>query len=372
MATGQAHKVKGKKTKVPKSKKDATTADTDEIFTCPVCEEVIVDASESSKGQDSVYCTGDCSTWLHRHCACLSIQAFKLLEQSDEYYLCPNCKLVSQKSEIDFLKSEVTALKALITDIKASMPIQTPHSATISDPSSTPDPMSYANVLKGSLAKSSEKQPSASNRFDKKYNIVIQGIDECPSGTSKYKRDRQDLDSVVEVVNVLDSSLTKDSVCDCFRLGKYSQENSRSRPLLIKLACTRNVTSILANRSNLSGNEKYNNISVKPDMSKKQRQVENLLLKERYSLITERGVSRKDIKLKGNKLLVNNRVIGSVIESKYVPVSEQSDEFISADTEAPQVNETIDQSSQPLHSIHTPITHSQSHITSQQNSSSPQ
>ena len=52
-------------------------------------------------------------------------------------------------------------------------------------------------------------------------------------------------------------------------------------------------------------------------MSKQERQNERLLLKERYQLI-EAGTSRKDLRIRGYKLLVKNEVYGSVVENKFV------------------------------------------------------
>lgn len=99
-----------------------------------------------------------------------------------------------------------------------------------------------------------------------------------------YMREAQDLESVVNVIKVMDNSLDEQSVRDCFRLGKYSKE--KQRPILVKFACARNVTSILSNRRNLAGSEKYKKIYLKRDMTKLERQEESLLLKERSVLIS--------------------------------------------------------------------------------------
>ena len=36
-----------------------------ELYTCPVCEDQIMDSSNACKGQDAVFCEGNCSTCLH-------------------------------------------------------------------------------------------------------------------------------------------------------------------------------------------------------------------------------------------------------------------------------------------------------------------
>ena len=291
-----------------------------------------MDATETSQGQASVFCVGNCSTWLHRQCASLRVQAFNLLDKSDEPYLCPNCKLDSQKSEIDNLKSD---LKSVLTDLGAKFvssnyaPDTTPSTNVESSSlnttpstnveSSSLNPMSYADLLKSTIASASQhvQQLSVNSTKERKFNIVLYGIDECPEGTRKHDRVTQDHKSVVDVITVLDSSLDQHSVRDCFRLGKYSKENHRPRPVLVKLACAQNVTSLLSNRKKLSESQEYNKISIKRDMSKQERQEESLLLKERFAFISA-GTHRRDIKIRRNQLLVKNRVVGSVINLEFV------------------------------------------------------
>ncbi len=99
--------------KVTKKRANKSNRSSDS-YICPICEEAIVDATKTTEGQASVFCVGKCCTWLHRQCAALSVQAFNLLNKSDVPYLCPNCKLDSQKSEIDDLIT-IIVMKVLCT-----------------------------------------------------------------------------------------------------------------------------------------------------------------------------------------------------------------------------------------------------------------
>ena len=92
-----------------------------ELYICPVCEEVIKDTPEKTEGQASVFCAGVCSTWLHKQCAGLSVEAFKHLEQSVEPYFCPNCKISSQNEEIGNLKREIMDLRSVLTNLVAKI-----------------------------------------------------------------------------------------------------------------------------------------------------------------------------------------------------------------------------------------------------------
>ena len=70
------------------------------------------------------------------------------------------------------------------------------------------------------------------------------------------------------------------------------------------------MSSVLSKRSRLS---QLPNISIKPDLSPKERDIESKLLKERRSLISN-GVDSKLIKLRGNLIYVNNVKHGSVFK----------------------------------------------------------
>ena len=221
--------------------------------TCSVCEETIPDATKAEQTQDLIFCAGKCATWLHRQCAGLSVSAFKLLDNSEEPYLCPNCKLDAQKIEMDNLKKQIADLRSVVEQ-KITLPttnISNSSTRSFSSPSSSSASSHHfsANILK--------------------FNIVMYGIAESPEGTKKPERDTKDLESVVEVIRVLDSFLDAKSVRDCFRLGKFSRD--KCRPILIKFTCARYASSILSNSRKLAENEQYKKISIKRDMSKLER-----------------------------------------------------------------------------------------------------
>ena len=73
------------------------------------------------------------------------------------------------------------------------------------------------------------------------------------------------------------------------------------------------VSSILANRRKLRD---LPSIAIKPDMSPTDRKIEAILLKERYTLIKS-GVSKGQIKIRGNAIFVSNAKIGSVVNFEF-------------------------------------------------------
>ena len=97
------------------------------------------------------------------------------------------------------------------------------------------------------------------------------------------------------------------AVCDCSRIGKYSEP--RSRPLCVKFARSCDVATVLSNRYKLSKID-HPNIFLKPFMTTAERKVESILLKERRTLI-DSGIERNQIKIRGNSIYVNKTKVGS-------------------------------------------------------------
>ena len=86
-----------------------------EQFLCPICDDGITDATDGKPGDDSIFCEGGCSAWLHRRCAGLSKSAFTAVSKSDKPFKCPQCKLQELESEVSSLKGLVTNLSSHLT-----------------------------------------------------------------------------------------------------------------------------------------------------------------------------------------------------------------------------------------------------------------
>ena len=66
---------------------------------------------------------------------------------------------------------------------------------------------------------------------------------------ARSERMSHDLDAAVATLNKLNSDINHASIRDGFRLGKYKQNQSHPRPLLIKMNRAIDVVSILADMS---------------------------------------------------------------------------------------------------------------------------
>ncbi len=289
---------------------------------CIICEKVIKDSEGKSKGQDSIYCEGSCQGWLHRTCAGVPKPVFQAISLSQDPFLCVYCKNIKQEEKITNLESTIQDLRGVIDNLtqNAKKPVTQEPTVNWS---------SYAEVVQSTLPTNHLSLPTLpSNPGDRKYNIVVYGIQECAKGSSRHIRLSEDTGAVVSLVEKVDDSIPAQSIRDCVRLGKYDEK--RHRPILVKLSRTCEVSSILAGRKNLRGSPGF---SIKPDMTKAEREIEATLLKKRWELI-ESGIERKDIKIKGNTICVKDKKYGSVLNSVYKPITTQVIPIVLVDDQA--------------------------------------
>ena len=72
-------------------------------------------------------------------------------------------------------------------------------------------------------------------QVNRKFNLVVYGISECPNGTSQADRVKHDMDKSVSILSKVNNDISSYLVRDCLRLGRYNKDQNRPRPLLLKL-----------------------------------------------------------------------------------------------------------------------------------------
>lgn len=302
--------------------------------TCLICMEVIVDSTPRKPGHDSIFCDGECQSWIHRRCAGLSKLAFsKLCSVSNtKPFYCPNCRLEQQSLEISELKSTLSKVVVELAKFKenvskAPSPCECSETFTSEEGSPSSMPLLYSKVASADCSstpvvarlskatRASVKPPGSKTTVDtKKFNLVVYGIKECEKGLARMKRVLSDIETVCKSVKLISPDFSQHQIKDCFRLGKYSESLKRPRPLLVKLNSVSDVVAILSKRTSLPSSS---NVYIKPDLSASERKQELVLLKERRVLMNA-GIERKLIKLRGNKLYVGGEIRGQVVDGVFV------------------------------------------------------
>ena len=200
-------------------------------------------------------------------------------------------------SEVQTLKNTANALCKELSALKDSLkgresqsspaptnnvPVPVDDSAITPTPVTRTDPEHTAEGIK--------KLPHPSFTHDKKFNLVIFGVDECREGTSRSEQANSDLSQVPWILSSIDESFKSHSIRDSFRLRKFSIDRYRPRPILIKLLRSSDVSNILSKRRSLT--LPY---SIKSDLSLKERKQKSVV-KKRLSLI-QSGIERKFIRI---------------------------------------------------------------------------
>jgi len=188
---------------------------------CSICNKRIVDRCDKDKGEDAVYCEGKCNSWVHRQCAGLTQPCFKLISESKAPFLCVYCLLIQQASQINQLQNTVNNLTAQISELVGS------RSSRITE-ASTPvakanECMETSNDLPASNKKSLKTQIISEASNDRKFNVIVFGVPECKSETTRLEHLAKDSSSVISIFQKINSNLNESAVRDCFRLGRFNQ-----------------------------------------------------------------------------------------------------------------------------------------------------
>ena len=313
---------------------------------CGVCKGPIVDGKE-----EALLCEGKCGYWLHRGCASVSPSLYTELSTSDDPFICLSCTNIELRLEIKLLKSEISNMNAVrqqlsaleaevatlskqLTNLSSSSmaraAVSQPDLPTISNKSNDTSVPTYStatlkranNSANPSTTYSHAQSQPSGNRYsshsvssvDKKFNIVMYGVSECPKGSPRHERISYDTDLACKTIQSICPELREYAVCDCSRIGKYTEE--RSRPLMIKFVRSCDAATVLANRHKISKSD-HSKVFLKPYMTVAERKTESILLRQRRALI-ESGVERKLIKIRGNSIFVNKRKVGSANENTFI------------------------------------------------------
>ena len=288
----------------------------DRPASCVVCEKAIVEDTDEQDGDESIFCEGLCQGWLHRWCAGLTKAQFAVIGlKEDEQFECARCCLSAQQSEIARLRDSISAISLQLSELTAVVQKQQGSAIAASDRAKAPNLSSdksadYATAARGAVSDpASEIAATAAQSSsggvtplrgepqvsDRKFNIVVYGIQECSKGTRRLDRTKQDLEGLSSLLRTIDSSIQSQSIRDCFRLGKY-RPDQLPRPLLVKLNRAADGQNLLYNRAGLR--HPYN---IKADLPYEIRKTESILLRERWDLIQD-GADKKSIKIRGSKL----------------------------------------------------------------------
>ena len=210
-----------------------------------------------------LFCSGSCQKQLHLYCASVGESHYRALTSSGAPpFLCYCCFRAQKDEQVSMLLSVTASLKEEVTTLKSSrLETQPTPASTSTSTSQAAGSKITTEAAYSSREFDTHSTSHASHNSESKFNVVLFGVQECPSGMSKSARFESDLSNRVGVLSSIDSSIQPQSIRDCFRLGKFFPRASRPRPILIKFVRAPDVVSILSKKRNFS-----HPYSIKPDM----------------------------------------------------------------------------------------------------------
>ena len=272
-----------------------------------------------------VFCSGICQQWIHRYCGSISTQCYQAIREKNKLFRCFGCCTIQDGAEVEMLKNTIAEMKLEIAALHESLRSTRTESTSQVNASANLDASGRLHQTHAVGESSSETNPTGilhtpltvdagkKQRYhpDKKFNIVVYGIDECSKGTPRHNRLINDVHKVVSVLSSVDITIQSQSIKDCLRLGKFNPNQQHPRPLLVRFVRITDASNILSKRKDF-----YSPISIKPDMSPAERLRDSILLKERWKLI-QSGVARSDIKINEARMFVKRKLYGQVLNSTF-------------------------------------------------------
>lgn len=170
---------------MPPKKKQSSPTDV-----CCICCQAI------SAKDDALLCVGRCQQRLHRYCASVSEQQYKMLCEDNTPFLCPSCyreqhegEVKELKGAVETLKAELCQLKELLREVQGQLKHSVDAPCTCNNP-----PRSYAATVTATTSHS-EKMRSTAARGNTRGNTrqhLKQWQTVLPRRPSKPQRTKDD------------------------------------------------------------------------------------------------------------------------------------------------------------------------------------
>ena len=217
--------------------------------------------------------------------------------------MCVYCVLSNQAVQIAELKSTLAQLTSKLPSDLSDLPVS-------NTPINLPDDTATVTTEAATVTTKVDKPKLSTVHSEKKFNVVVYGIEESPPETKRETRTKHDLEHLVTSLSVIDASIKPHAIKDFFRLGKFKPGNKKPRPLLVKFLRSADTANSLRNKAQLSSP-----IYIKPDLTLEEQTQESMLLKERRSLI-DKGVDRRQIKLQNWSIYIDDKPHCKIVDAK--------------------------------------------------------
>ena len=164
---------------------------------------------------------GRCNSSVHRYCAGVTHYHYEKLTAGAEPFVCLFCLLKTHRALVSQLSQRLRVSRRTSEHEDCPAGETVNPGFVLTEPGKLPP--TYVTAMSGGGIETplptTTSNTKAKARFitDKKYNVVLNGVVECPPGSSHLACFGSDLDSVVTVLSDLDSNIQCQSTGECHR-----------------------------------------------------------------------------------------------------------------------------------------------------------
>ena len=269
-----------------KGKKNQSGAASAPEFPCLCC------GDNCAKNQQSVQCIM-CSLWGHKSCLKMSDTVFKSLEAQQKeggtaYSVCRPCQNFAQRVQHQLGETNKRQQETDKKVMENSENIQ----------KNTAEIEKLRQDMNKMSEKSSKEQETRDDRICeemqerevRRMNLILHGVEE-PSENLRANRERMERDKEMceEIFRTMKARTKKEDIRFCRRIGERRKE---PRPIVLGMQTEEEKRHILSKSRDLQGT-RFKNVSIVPDLTKKQRETEEKMKTEAEA--RNKNLSREDM-----------------------------------------------------------------------------
>ena len=234
-------------------------------YPCFKCDKEVTSKGAAAK---AVQC-GYCKLWVHQSCLKISDEVYNWIAQQ-QHFICDNCKHSASET-----KQQLMGFTTRLEELEERDKQREKEIANINKKlESVSKKADKGEEMVRDMAQDSELSVlrELNERESKRCNLVLHNIEESDSrvGAERRDHDLRIVGDILETIKQDDIDVEKD-VIYVTRLGEPNAD--KIRPMLLKLKKEAMKESVLWSAKHLKDTN-FDHISIKPDLTKKQRQME--------------------------------------------------------------------------------------------------
>ena len=281
---------------------------------CRKCDKILLECDDiTSREEHSISCDS-CHHWFHRGCTVLTDVEFDFLQDCNEAILfkCQNCletKGAEYKS-FSHIESKLNEMMTVMSEMKTQIlkEVEDKIDYKLKETQQQEKMESAIRIeLKQRLDETIEDEKERKEIEEKSNNIILHNVEE-----QEIENDNQKVEEIIKILDPQGSLAPNTGNLTIKRLGKKKSPEKgitlRPRPVQIVLPNPNSKNGILKNSRNLR-DSKYQQISVRPDLTRKQQEIDYKLRQQ----LRQRKDKKEDV------IIYKGEIIQRVEHPNYKP-----------------------------------------------------